>query len=263
MAESGVRSHRLTKDLESVFRWRMGTNPIFPGVVALVVVGLGFAFLITSVRIQVAVPEVVSLRKASVIYLQDDPQGRALSLRAQEGGPFPSRFEPAQWEGLEGLEVAARAAAQVPREPYVPALVDLPAENRIKPMPLANKGVRVFPSHPITPRPIIELAQSKITPTLYPLSGISQHELPEVLPNFETPVTAAMSSASWRFLIRLTAAGVVAECVSLEKGGESGAADLEAWLHRISFTPAPEKPVRWIALGIGFTNTPTHGTDAH
>jgi hypothetical protein len=72
-----------------------------------------------------------------------------------------------------------------------------------------------------------------------------------------------MSSASWRFLVRLNPDGGVAECVSLEKGGEAGAPELEAWLHQIQFKPELGKPFRWIAVGIGFTNQPVaDGPDA-
>ena len=103
----------------------------------------------------------------------------------------------------------------------------------------------------------------KLAPVLYPLSGIPGEALPGDLPPFDAAVDAAMSSASWRFLIRLNSEGGVAECVSLENGGESGRSELEKWLRRIQFKPEPGRPFRWIAVGVGFTNQPVaDGTDA-
>ena len=147
-------------------------------------------------------------------------------------------------------------------QPYVPALRDLPAENQLRPLELATKGELIFPSRKSAPTTTPDPAELKLAPTLYPLSGITRESLPETLPPFNDAVTAAMSSASWRFLLRLTAGGSVAECVSLEKGGEAGAPELEAWLQRIQFQPEPAKPFRWIAVGVGFTNQPADGTDA-
>ena len=56
--------------------------------------------------------------------------------------------------------------------------------------------------------------------------------------------------------------GSVAECVSLEKGGEAGAAELEAWLHKTQFRPELATPFRWISVGVGFTNQLTDGPSA-
>jgi hypothetical protein len=53
----------------------------------------------------------------------------------------------------------------------------------------------------------------------------------------------------------------VVDCVSLEKGGETGANELETWLQKIQFQPDSGKSDRWISLGIGFINQPADGTD--
>ena len=88
-----VKSRKPPGTHQWVFRWRPLRQPLLPKLFALALVGAGFAFLVTSVRVRVKALEKSTPRKASVIYLRDDAQGRALSLRAQEGGPFPSRFE--------------------------------------------------------------------------------------------------------------------------------------------------------------------------
>jgi hypothetical protein len=119
-----------------------------------------------------------------VIYLRDDAEGRALTLRAREGGPFPSRFEPAQWEGMATLESAALDAVRFQPPPYQPALADLPSGNRVQDVELAARGLSFFPKrNPPSAHPQ-ELAKLKLAPALYPLSGISAATLPEALPPF-------------------------------------------------------------------------------
>jgi hypothetical protein len=259
MARISVRSHPLAGTPEWVFPWRGGDKQaFFPRLVAVAIVGGAFTFLITTVRIQVDSPEKSTPRKASVIYLRDDAQGRALTLRAREGGPFPSRFEMSQWQGLPELEAAALDAARFQPPPYAPVLQDLPPENPMRPLELAAKGQSYFPERTSPPVTLPDLPQMKITPVLYPLSGVAA----ESVPPFEAVVDSAMASASWRFLVRLNADGSVAECVSLEKGGEAGAPELEKWLHRLMFKADPAKSSRWIALGVGFSNLPTDGPDA-
>ena len=259
MAGGMVRSRKLMGTPEWVFPWRPLKTPWFPKLVALVVPGVALTLLVATARIQVRAPVKSVQRKASVIYLRDDAQGRALTLRAQEGGPFPSRFEPSEWAGMAELEAAAMAAVRFQPRPYVAALQELPAENREAPLRLAARGESFFPRPSPPPVEVPERLPLHVAPVIYPLSGIAKDALPRELPAFEAAVDGAMSSASWRFLVRLTPGGGVAECVSLEKGGEPGAAELEAWLHRVPFAPEPGMPFRWIALGIGFTNQPVDG----
>ena len=243
-----------------VFHWRGRKMPMFPGVFATVLVFAAFASLVTLLQIRVVATEKSAPRKASVILLRDDAEGRALSLRASEGGPFPSRFELPSWPALAGLEAAVHEAMRFQRPPYVPALADLPAENWIQPLALAAKGELIFPKRTAAPVDSLNLPPLKLAPALYALSGIAPDALPRELPPFEAVVDAAMTSGSWRFLVRLNPAGGVAECVSLEKGSDESAPALEAWLQRIKFQPETGKTSRWIALGVGFTNQPADGT---
>lgn len=262
MASTAANRPRLMNTPEWVFPWRGRKRTFFSMVVAHVLVVAGFAVLLGTVRVRVISPKPMAPRKASLIYLTDDAQGRALALRAQEGGPFPSRFEPTQWEGIVTLEADALAALQRPTRPYVPELRELPKESRIQPMELAAKGETVFPKRTAAAGPVPDPTKLKLAPTLYPLSGIPAEAIPGKLPPFAGTVDTVMTSTSWRFLVRLNPEGGVAECVSLEKGGEAGALELETWLRGIQFHSAPEKPFRWIAVGIGFSNQPNDGTDA-
>lgn len=261
MPQRIVKPQSLAGIPEWFFRWRPRGSPLVPKLIALVLASGAFVFLVTSVRIQVVPPENVSPRRASVIYLGNDLQGRALSLKAQEGGPFPSRFELSQWDGLGELERTAMEAIRFQVPAYQPKIEDLPPINEIQPLSLAAKGERYFPAHPLPTERPLELTSLKLAPVLYPLSGISGDAFPADLPTFEPLVDAELASGTSRFLLRLNADGGVMECVSLEKGGEKGAQDLKKWLHRISFKPDSGNVSRWIAVGIGFTNQPVDGTD--
>jgi hypothetical protein len=258
MAQGMVRPRKPAIVQPWVFRWRPLGRPLFPRIFALVFVGGCFAFLITSVRVRVDAMEKSTPRKASVIFLRDDAQGRALRLRAQEGGPFPSRFELSQWGGLALLENSVMDAIRFESPAYEPKLEPLPTTGQLPPLAFATKGERFFPEHPQPPENIPDSSGLRPSPVLFPLSGAS---VPDRLPPFEAAVDAAMSAASWRFLLRLNAEGTVMECVSLENTDQPGALELEKWLRRVPFEPKRSEPSRWIAVGVGFTNQPGHGAD--
>ena len=261
MASSAVRP-KLAGTPDLIFRWRPINPDWLPRLIALAFAAVALALLMT-LRIRVVAPEKSVPQRAAVIYLRDDAQGRDLSLRAQEGGPFPARFRLAQWEGLAALESSAMEASRFQPESYVSQIRELPAANQLQPLEFAAKGQSFFPPRatPATDAPAPP--KLKPAPTLYPLAGVSQETLPRDLPPFDGVLDGEMSASSWRFLLRLNPDGGVAECVSLvEKVGEARAPELEAWLHRIPFKPEPGKPFRWIAVGIAFPNQPADGTDA-
>lgn len=258
MVASQANPRKTAKNHPWVFRWRPLGRPLFPRLFALALVGGCFLFLVTSVRVRVVAMEKSSPRKASVIFLRDDEQGRALSQKAREGGPFPSRFELSQWGGLALLEDSALDAIRFEPKPYEPKLEALPTGNQVAPLTFAAKGERFFPEHPQATDAAPDSTTLRQTPVLYPLSGAI---LPEKLPPFDAEVNAAMSAASWRFLLRLNPEGTVMECVSLENTDQPGALELEKWLRLVPFQPARDEPTRWIAVGVGFTNQPAHGTE--
>jgi hypothetical protein len=262
MAASTVKIPKWRGPPQWVFVWREVEPPVIPRLIAL---GFGivlFGLLIGAVRILVMTPAKTSPHKASLIYLRDDAEGRAWSLRAKEGGPFPSRFEPGQWQGLAELETGAMEAVRYQPRPYVPAMVDLPRPNELESLSLAAKGEVFLPRHESTAVPAPDLIQLKPAPMIYALSGISPMAIPTDLPPFASPIDAEMSAISWRFLLKLDAAGTVSDCVSLAKGGVAGRTSLENWLLQISFPPALDQPSRWIAVSVAFINQPIDGTEA-
>lgn len=246
-----------------VFRWRPLGSPLIPKFIAVVVSGLGFALLVTTVRIRLVLPEKSSPRKASLIFLGDDLQSRSLAMRAREGGPFPTRFELSDWDGLAETEARAMDAIRYQPPSYVPVLQALPEKNQVQPLTLALRGHAFFPERKSTPHTPPDVSNLKLAPVIYPLSGTAVKILPDELPPFQGPVDAVMAGVSWRFLLRVDGQGGVTECASLAKGAEPAADSLEAWLRRLKFKPEPSKQVRWLALGIGFTNQPIDGTNTH
>ena len=247
---------------EWVFRWRRPGNPALAKWIAVLVTGGLFALLLTGVRIQVNPPIVWAAPKANMIYVTNDAEGRALTMRAREDGPFPSRFLPSGWEGTAALEQTLRNAPGWTPPPYVPSLRDFPTPAPA-PLQLAVTGEPVLPKRlpaaPITPM-AVKLGPA---PVIYPLSGITSEEIPRDLPPINEAIDPAITSETWRFLVRLDPAGHVWDCVSLAGGDQAGPSVMENWLRRVTFHPDSKTPSRWIAVGVGFINQPEpDGPDA-
>jgi hypothetical protein len=248
---------------ERVFLWRERERSYFSALVSVVIVSAAFLFLLGLIRIQVVMPKPITPHKASVIYLTGDQVGHALALKAQEGGPFPSRFIPSQWKGMADLEAQAMEATRRADVSYIPKLRELPTDKSAPPVILATQGVPVFPKHLQSEYSPPDAAPLRLVPMLYPLSGIAPEAIPEKLPAYQGDTASVITSADWRFLMRLNPDGGVAECVSLEKGGENGSTALEKWLRQIRFQTTSTKPFRWVAVGIGFVNQPIDGNHTH
>jgi hypothetical protein len=261
MAKRVSIRHKRKEAPEWVFPWRPTGDSFFPKWFALLLVGGAFAFLLTSVRIRVTPPVPWVARKASLIHVTDNAESRTLTLRAREGGPFPSRFEPTAWDGAAALEQAAFEAASAVPAPYVPVLRDLP-DGPAETTRLAASGQPVLPNRRMAPAAPVEPGHLKLAPVLYPRSGITAAAMPAKLPPYEGAVGEKMTAEPWHFLLRLDAAGNVRDCVSLAGEADGDSAPLEAWLRRVTFNPEPKKPSRWIAVGVGFTNQAADGSDA-
>jgi hypothetical protein len=256
MADRGAKLPRLMNTPQWIFPWREREFPIFPKICAFVLVGLVAAGWFACVRLKVTTPAPMVPRKAALIYLTDDAQGRALAQRAQEGGPFPSRFGPTQWAGMAALENEAFASIRQNRTAYLPKLRELRSE---EPPPLSeptSEPLAVFPQRLASQSQVVDSSKWALKPVLFALSGIRAEELVMTLPPFSGVINRALTSASWRFLIHLRVTGEVQECISLEQGSGAGAGELETWLRGIRFSEAKSSSERWIAVGIGFSNQP-------
>lgn len=242
-----------------IFPWRPAGEPLFPKLLALVAVCVMFALMLSALRVRTVVTSPWVGRKASVIQVLDDIDGRALTLRAREGGPFPSRFEPAEWPVFATLEKAALDAARATLPPYVPALRELPLEITRSPA-LAEPGKVVLPTPTAAAPAAAPKSHGPLVPRILPLSGISSAAIPDELPGFSGEVSPSMAADAVRFLVRIDAAGYLTDCLSLDAGDEAGPSPLESWLRGIRFKPDPSKPSRWAAVRVVFTNPPDHGT---
>jgi len=246
-----------------VFSWKNPPGAPLTKALVWLIVGGAFAFFLSSVRIHVTPPEPWAGRKATMIQVADDEEGRALTLEAREGGPFPSRFEPSEWRGAAALERSVMEPARWSPPAYVSALRDLPSENKAAPVLLAREGAAVLPKRILTETITRETANLKLAPVLSPLSGISVSGIPDKLPPFQGTVDPAMTSVPWRFLLCLDSVGSVRECVSLAGGNEAGPSPLELWLRGLTFKPDAGKTTRWITLEVGFTNQVANGSVVH
>lgn len=244
-----------------IFPWRPRRESQFPKWFAVTLVAALFTLMVTSLRITVVPVAPWSARKASVIQVLDDTVGRELTLRAREGGPFPSRFEPSLWPTLAGIESAALAATRTSLPPYQPALRALPPEHS-EPPSLSRPGRVVLPSPPTGPTGEDTPAAAtplRTVPVILPLSGITAAGLPADLPNFDGSVSPAIAAEPPRFLVRLSPAGEVLDCIPLDANEDSAA--LTRWLRALRFPADTQAPQRWIAIGVTFTNRPADGTD--
>lgn len=262
MAAKLKNNERLAAREALIFGWRPGSSPLFPKLAALGIVGGIFTILLANLRVSVVTPGAVTGRHASLMLMPAAAMSGEWLSKAREGGPFPSRFEPDEWESALSLERDMMAALLRPATSYTPALRELPANEPVPAVPLANKGERVFPPGEKIRRDPVISTPIRMMPGLYPLSGVTAAELPEKTPPFPGEITAAMASTPWRFLIRLLPGGGVADCTSLAGSEEPDANEIEAWLRQMKFDPATYKRSPWIAVAVHFTNQPADGTDA-
>lgn len=244
-----------------IFPWRPRRESSFAKWLAVAMVAALFSLMVTSLRITVVPVAPGSARKASVIQVLDDAIGRDLTLRAREGGPFPSRFEPSLWPTLAGIESAALAATRTLPPPYHPTLRALPPE-RSEPPSLSQPGRVVLPRPPASPTGEGDSTAAtplRTLPVILPLSGVTAADLPADLPGFDGTVSPAIAAEPPRFLLRLSPAGEVLDCIPLDAGDDSAA--LTRWLRALRFPATTRPPQRWIAIGVTFTNRPADGTD--
>lgn len=244
-----------------VFRWRGLDGTPLRGLLALLITGGVFSLFAATVQIRVSAPQQWVERKASIIHLPNDGEGKMWALRAREGGPFPSRLNPAEWESMPGGALSAIAATRLPSETYTPKLAELPSSNEGPAVSIAAKGERIFPKRMPESVPGMVPVETKLVPALYPLSGISIDAVPRNLPafQFDEKIEPSLTSAPWRFMLRLRPDGSVAECLPMIK--EIGGAELEKWICGVNFSSEVAKKSEWIGIAVGFVNQPVHESD--
>jgi hypothetical protein len=261
MASRVSMRHKRKQAPQWVFPWRAPRQSPLPKISAILISLALFAVLFGFLRIRVAPPIPWAVNKATVFRVIDDTDGRALTLQAREGGPFPSRFQPSEAGWLRDLEASVLSAAGWQAQPYMPRLRELPA---IEPPPpvFSSPGDLVLPRRTASAR-VPVTGKSKTVPLLYPLAGLVAGGLPASLPEFTGEIPPAMRVEPWRFLLRLNARGRVRDIVPLAGGGEdAGLPALIDWLRLLDFPSDDGSGDRWVAVGLGFINQTADGTDA-
>jgi hypothetical protein len=249
------------REPEFLFTWRDRSTSSWNLIGGVVIALVLFVLLLSTIRVRLATPARWIEHKAAVIQLTGEVDGRAWTLRALEGGPFPTRFDPTTWPASRQAEAAAIRSATLQRQPHDPQLLNFPAPPPLRLPTLAEKGERFFPKPTPQDRPEPAAKPWKTLPFIQPLAALPEGSLPESMPAFTGSIDAETAAESWRFLIRLRPDGGVAECLPLTGAGLPGGDSLVAWLRSIKFSPALHATHPWLALAIGFTNQAADGPD--
>lgn len=247
---------------EFLFAWRDRSASSWNLIGAVAIALVLFVLLLSIVRVRLTTPARWIEHKAAVIQLTGEVDGRAWTLRAMEGGPFPTRFDPTTWPASRQAEADAIRSATLLRKPHEPRLLDLPDPPPLRLPTLAEKGERFFPTPaPQDHRPPPNATPWRTLPVIQPLAVLPEGSLPDPPPAFTGTIDAETAAESWRFLIRLRPDGGVAECLPLTGAGRPGGDSLAAWLRSMKFPPALHSTHPWFAIAIGFTNQPADGPD--
>jgi len=255
---SVIVKDRLHATRRWIFRWRGLDGTPLRGLLALIITGGLFALFAATVRIRVSAPQQWVEKKASLIHLPADGAGRIWALRAQEGGPYPARFDVNGWEQGSGLAGSLISSTRLTTGNYEPKLKDLPAREEVLGVDLADKNERVFPRHSGTTGPAQPPVPSIPVPVLYPRSGITSGELPAILPVFDAAGMQEVvgASAPREFLLELDKEGRVLSCTDLSGNEESPV--VRNWLRKVNFGPAvaEKSPVLAVAVGFNYIASP-------
>lgn len=243
------------------FRWRHLRSPWLAKAGYVALAALVLVLPLSVIRIRVALPPVEKTHHASAMMLtsESDPMGWA--ARARAGGPFPSRFSPAEWMPAADIEREVLAAVRSRALPQQePGWREPPAENDPPPPLLVGKGLRHLP--PVPPAEIRPVAVEDVrqVPVFHSLTPGAAPPL-AAPPNFGADVTPELASQPWRFLVELTPAGTVSQVVALTGADVDGRSEIATWLRGHRFASADDGP-RWIAVAVTFQNRRIDGIDA-
>ncbi len=246
-----------------LFPWSRKGDSLMPMVIAFLITGAGFAFMLHSLRIDLGFASPSRVQRASLVLAGDDAIGMELKRRAREEGPLPLRFDPVGEASVLKLEEAAFEALRWTPPPYVPALRPLPDSPPDENPRLAMAGELVFPRRVPAAIEGPILSESRPRPILSPLSGIKASEMPQQMPEFSVTIDAKAMRDSWRFMVHADASGRVIDCIALTGGDSPVAAPLSDWLRQLEFQFIHESADRWLVLDLGIINQALHAPDPH
>lgn len=243
-----------------IYDWKQPTRSLLHSWSALVIVAVVFAALFVAIRVRLEEPVERAVPAAVRMQVGDGELGHSLTQRAMAEGPFPSRFEPGDWEGFGGLRETLRKSTDAELTPHQPRLLPFPEPPATPPL-LARRGEPVLPQRPLEVKGPAMPGDWRPVPVLSVLDGMAPTELPTALPPWEGEPPADLTVARWRCLLELDARGRVLQCIPLNGGA---APQLTSWMRGLVFRPAaPEQERRWVAVAVSFEHRAmTHGAES-
>lgn len=213
-----------------------------------------FALGITFIRVRMPVMATWSAPQASVMYVHDDDAvGSWLIQKAREEGPYPSRFDPMDWDGGIAMERVLMQSVRQDLTSYSPSLKQLP-EEKPKLAKVAVYGEPQLPKRVLRVGEVEASVMMEMVPSLFPISGIREDELPKNLPHIQGKLDSAVALENWRFILRLDERGRVMDCMSMAGRVEVQLSPIQEWLKSLKYGPNADGGERWIAVGVGFKN---------
>lgn len=244
----------MTRD-KLVFDWGNSEKRIFDKVVACMVIVMIFTIFFGLVDIRVGSTFKESARSASIIRFESEELAKKWLLIAEEGGPFPGRFE--ILSSLPGVDASLDSMSVDPFADggYEVSLRPIIVDSGVTRMELATKGVRVFPEIPSSGRvnqaDSISPATGKKQPVLTPYDKAAIAWMPESLPVFNPGEETDTSGSPWRFAVGLRSDGTISDCIALG-GGEAGLEEIRGWLRGVKFGAGEDE--RWLGLRVELIN---------
>lgn len=250
------KSKRAYVRSEWVFDWKgRSATPLSTWLSIVLVAGI-FAMALVSLRVKLVQPVEWQAPQASVIHLRGEGWSRPWVTEARAKGPFPSRFEPSEWSGVDGMQASLRELSKPRIATHQPRLLPFP-DPGIQAPRMARRGEPVLPYRPLKIDEPDVAGELKVVPVIHPLDGIRADELPEKLPAWDLPLGEKLTGRAWKFLLELDSDGRVLQLVSLAGGQELSPRELSTWLRGVVFATKERRKEgpRWVAIALEFENT--------
>ncbi len=237
-----------------IYPWRDKGSFYYGMWLGLLIAGGFFVFAFTFIQVQMPVMATWSAPQGEVIQVSDDDAvGRWLIQKAQEEGPYPSRYEPTEWDGGNDLEQLLMRSVRQELTSYSPSLKVLP-EEKPKLAKIAVYGEPLLPERELKVGDIEPTVMMEMVPSLFSISGLGQDEMPVDVPNIPGKLDPAVALENSRFLLRLDGRGKVLDCLSMAGRIEVQLTPVQNWLKGLSFGPSSDRAERWVAVGVRFEN---------
>jgi len=251
----------MVKD-DLIFSWPKSESHIGFKVIAFLIVAIVFIGLFGLVDVRLEPPPTPSFESAAVLHFADEDLGRAWTLMAEEAGPFPGRLEIIGSGGMPNRHWVGGSEGLSDWSGYDISLRTFLEKPETTSGALAKKGLRYFPQRVKIGEADAEVEEGDVAQDpprstrkaiLTPFDAGALGWMPELVPDFEIPAEGGdLTSASWRFMLRLRPDGSVSDCVSLGGLGEAGTYQMRAWLEKLRFKPGEGE--RWLGLRVELIN---------